>query len=126
MTETQSFEELLEFVVVPMTFVFDMLVEFLVIEVNIGDSGRVLYIRQLTGVRMAILVLASGEPFELHDVLGQGARLITKDVVHHAKLFIQVRRLHRGLNSALAAANVRVNRDEVSLDEIDHFKSDKQ
>ena len=81
MTQAQSFEEFFEVFVVLMTRIFDMLVVFRVIEVDIGDTRWVLF-----GLRILcpILKFANGKAFKLHHILSQRACLVTEYVVHHA------------------------------------------
>ena len=87
MTETQSFKELLEWFVVLMVSVVDVLLEVGVVKVHVGHSGSVLF---RLWVVHTILVRAGRESLELHDVLGQCTSLVAEDVVHHAKLLVQV------------------------------------
>ena len=74
----------------------------------------------------SIFVRSRRESFEFHHVLGQSSSLVTKDIVHHTKLFIQVWWLHRGWNISRLIIDSNVTRDEKCLDKVDHLQRDKQ
>ena len=62
-----------------------------VIEINIGHPWGILDVTWLVN---SVLLRAYGELLKLHNILRQSPRLVTENVVNHAELLIQVRRLH--------------------------------
>ena len=68
-------------------FIILVLFELRILEVDIGDSELVL---DVLGIVDTIGNITCRKPFELHDILRQGASLVTEDIVHHAEFFIQV------------------------------------
>lgn len=78
-----------------MVWGLDVLVEFGVLKVDIGDTIRVnsrfgLLLARCKGYRLTVLVHAYRKTFEFHHVLGQSARFITEYVVDHAKFFVEI------------------------------------
>ena len=103
--------------------ILNMLVVFWVFKIDIRDTRRVFFRFRIFS---AILKVANGETFEFHHILSKSASLVAKDVVHHSKLFIQVRRLDRRLHPCIRIDNVDVLRYEPGLDEVNHLKRDEQ
>ena len=64
-----------------------MLLKVWVLKVYICHTRWVLFLLRIID---AILVLSCGESFEFHHVLSQCARLVTENIMHHTKLFVQV------------------------------------
>ena len=106
-----------------MISILDVILEFRVLEVDISDTWWIL---KWLRIIYSIFELTSWETFKLHDVLCESASFIAEDIVHHAQLFIQVWRLNWGLEPCLLVTNLNVDRDEVSLDEINHFQSHQE
>ena len=86
MAQSKSFNEVFDVGVIRMTRIFELLVEFWIIEVHVGDTWSVLdFLRCIT----AKLEFSRGELLEFHNVLGQRTRLVTKNVIDHSKLFVK-------------------------------------
>ena len=87
MTESESFVEPLQLLIILMIWILDVILEFRVLEIDIGNTWWIL---KWLRIIYTILELTSRETFELHDVLCESASFIAKDIVHHTQLFIQV------------------------------------
>ena len=70
----------------------------------------------------SVLLVATGEFLEPHDVLGKRSCFVAEDVGDHAQFLIQVDRLHLGRKISVCIIDVHIPHYEVSLDETDHFK----
>ena len=97
-------------------------------EVDIGYTRGVLDVVPLLTFRWisAIHLSSNRAAFKFHDVLRQSASFITEDVVDHAKLFVQVRRLDHSSHVLGVIIDVYVPHDELSLREVDHFEGDEE
>lgn len=72
-----------------MVFVLNVLVEFGVLKVDIGDTIRVhfrfgRFLSRCKGYRLTVLMQTNRKTLEFHHVLGQSARFVTEYVVDHA------------------------------------------
>ena len=102
-----------------MRWVRDMLLVSIVEKVHIGYARGVLLFRRLIA---PVLERPGRETFEFHYILGQGPCFVAENVVHHAQLFVEVRRLHGGREAPRLVAARDVDRDEVGLDKVDHLQ----
>ena len=123
--------EVFEIFMVFMVLVLHVLVEFGVLEIDISDTRSILFwlgccLTGKQGRLVSIFKVSHRETFELHHVLRKRTCLITENVVHHSKLFVQIRGLNSCLESPRFIAHFDVNGDEVSLDKVDHLKSNKK
>lgn len=81
MTNAKALDEPVQSCVVMMILVIQMCPEAVVVKVYIGYAGCVLFRLR---VWFTVSHGASRKPLELHDVLGQSARLIREDIADHA------------------------------------------
>ena len=72
-----------------MTWVIKLLLKLLILEVNVGDPRFILNMLKLFVVTCTKLAHSDRELLELHNVLREGARLITKDVIDHTDFLIE-------------------------------------
>jgi len=122
-TNAEGFDKLEQKLMVRSILILKLFENGLVFEVDVGNSGFILL---FLGVVFTIGELACRKALELHDVLGKGACFVREDVVNHAQLLVQVRRLHLGFHALLDVKDHPIVRNEHSLEEFDHFKSDEQ
>ena len=85
--EAEGLEESFQVGIVFVIAVLDLLPVLRVFKVHVSHSSRVFKRR---GIVRTILDGASREAFEFHNILSQSSSLVTKDVVNHTELFIQV------------------------------------
>lgn len=81
-----------------MALVVQVLPQVRILKVHISDSKSV---RVRLGVGLAIRYASSCEFLELHNILGECARLVREDVVDHAELLVEVARVDLGLHVLL-------------------------
>ena len=89
MAETKCFQEVLHILMIRMTWVIKLLLKLFILEVNVGDPRFILNMLKFFIVTGTKLVHSDGELLELHDVLREGARLVTKDVIDHADFLVE-------------------------------------
>ena len=89
MAETECFQELLHILMIRMTCVVKLLLKLFILEVNVGDPRFILNMLKLFIVTGTKLEHSDGELLELHDVLREGARLVTKDIIDHADFLVE-------------------------------------
>jgi hypothetical protein len=118
MTQTDSFSERCNSLVIISLSILQVLEGCLVFKVNVSDSHGIIPLRW---VHLTVRYRSSRESHELHHVLGESARLIREDKVHHAQLLVEVRGLAFGFESFLRADHSPIGLNESSLEELDHF-----
>ena len=91
MAKTKCFQERLHILMIRMSRVIKLILKLLILEINVGDAWSVLNLLELFVVIGTILAHSNGKLLKLHDVLREGARLITKDVIDHAHFLIETR-----------------------------------
>ena len=89
MAETKCLQEVLHILMIRMTWVFKLLLKLFILEVNVGDPRLILNMLKLFIVTGTKLEHSDGELLELHDVLREGACLVTKDVIDHADFLVE-------------------------------------
>ena len=72
--------ESLQVLAILMTSIVYMVIELLIFKVDVGYTRWVLV---RLWIILSIFKLTSGESFELHDILGERASLITENIMDH-------------------------------------------
>ena len=70
-----------------MISILKLLLYLVVLEIDVGYTWLVRYILRFIH---AIFVLVDGELLELHNILCECSCFVTKNIVDHSKLFIEV------------------------------------
>lgn len=87
--------EVFQVLVVLVVWILNVLVEFWVLKVDIGDTIRVhfrfgRFLSRCKQYGLSVLMQANRKTLEFHHVLSQSARFVTKYVVDHAKLLVEI------------------------------------
>ena len=72
-----------------MSWVIELLLKLFILEVNVGDPRSIRDMLKLFIITGTKLAHSNGDLLELHDVLREGARLVTKDVIDHADFLVE-------------------------------------
>ena len=100
-----------------------MLEARLIFEVHIGDAGRIILFFRVV---LAVADWSGSDPFEVHDVFGEGACLVGEDEVHHPKLLVQRRSLHLAFDACIGTHHHPVPLHPSGLEELDHLKCNEK
>ena len=105
-----------------MSWVIKLSFKLIILEVNVGDTWVVLNFLEYCFIVGTKLAHSNGKLLELHDVLREGARLVTEDVVDHAQFLVEAWWLDFAGQVPLFIQHLHILHHEVSLDEVDHLQ----
>ena len=105
-----------------MALIIKLFLKLRILKVNICDSWSVYHILWLVNTE---LIFTYREFLELHNVLRQGTSLVTKYVMNHSKLLIQVWWLNFAWQVITFLINSNIPGNKFGLNEINHFESHK-